>query len=46
MDKMDSQDPDQKPYNRPKIMTPAKFEMPNHANAKAAEMYKHGRSIL
>jgi hypothetical protein len=46
MDEFDSQDPDQNPYNRPKMMTPTKFVMPNHANANAAEMYKHGRSIL
>ena len=46
MDEFDSQDPDQNPYNRPKMMTPTKFEMPNHANANTAEMYKHGRSIL
>ena len=46
MDEIDSQDPDQKPYNRPKMMTPTKFDMAIHANANTAEMYKHGKSIL
>ena len=46
MDEFDSQDPDQKPYNRPKMTTTKKFDTANHANANTAEMYKHGRSIL
>jgi hypothetical protein len=36
----------QKPYTRPETMTPAKIDMPNHVNANAAELYRHGRSIV